>query len=514
MHLYQRQIFGTKKGGFNTEIGGVSATLNTASALASVLGISASNILDFTITGSNIKCNITVNYVIPASAFENNAVISFYKDSGKVTNIGNSAFRTCSLLYYLEFALITSITGVYFLRNESTGLHDLTVICPKLTSLSNAGLYLHNRYKLTLYAPLLTAIGSSTADNFVFYRSEYISGLRLYVNPSLATSNSGAEEGDIAYYRNTCNAQISYVANFTVPSPITDLSSGTIYSTAIQLNFSVPSSTNAIDYYEVYLNGVFVNTITASGSYLKGLQASTSYEIKLVAVDIYYNKSAVSNTLNVSTNTTSAVPTSGLISYYKLENSNDSFGSNNLTSTNTTYSTGKVGNGGVFNATAYLTGAPLLSYGSFTICAWIKTTNTGETFIFSNRSTSSGNPIIAMEVYSNKLFTRIRSSAGTGITSFSSLSNVNTGNWIHVAMRFDISTGLQSNFINGVLENSVSYTGGTFGGFNVGTIGVEAAASPSYGKFNGNIDEVAVYNVSLTNLQLELIYNNGNGTTL
>lgn len=511
MNLYQRQIFGSKKNNFNTEIGGVSATINTASALASVLGISSIYVKDFTISGSNIKCNITISsYALPISCFQSSTAITYFYDySGKVTNIGSNAFKATTNIYYLYFPAVITQTGTSILQDTTKA----TVLSmPNCVSLPIGFLGNYTGNGKVLHIPSATNLGGSQSNNAVFVTSN-VSGLKIYASSVNQTSNTGGIEGDLDFAISS-GATVSWVTNLTAPSAITNLSSGTVYSTAIQLNFTAPSSTNTIDYYEVYLNGVFVNTITASGSYLKGLQASTSYEIKLVAVDIYYNKSAVSNILNVSTNTTSAVPTSGLISYYKLENSNDSFGSNNLTSTNTTYSTGKVGNGGVFNATAYLTGAPLLSYGSFTICAWIKTTNTGEIFIFSNRSTSSGNPIIAMEVYSNKLFTRIRSSAGTGITSFSSLSNVNTGNWIHVAMRFDISTGLQSNFINGVLENSVSYTGGSFGGFNVGTIGVEAAASPSYGKFNGNIDEVAVYNVALTNLQLELIYNNSNGTTL
>lgn len=102
------------------------------------------------------------------------------------------------------------------------------------------------------------------------------------------------------------NAQYNLFArqNFATgnPNPITDLSAGTIYNTAIKLNFTPPSSTNAIDYYDLYLNGILQSQrITASGQYVIGLTPSTNYDITLKAVDIFHNKSVVSNIVALST---------------------------------------------------------------------------------------------------------------------------------------------------------------------------------------------------------------------
>ena len=118
----------------------------------------------------------------------------------------------------------------------------------------------------------------------------------------MATINAGGVEG---YLANAISrgATVRYVTNFTPPNPITTLTSGTVTSTTIQLNFTPPTgSTNAIDYYEVWLNGVDSGkTVTASGQNVTGLTTATSYDIELITVDIFYNKSVKSNKITVST---------------------------------------------------------------------------------------------------------------------------------------------------------------------------------------------------------------------
>jgi hypothetical protein len=126
------------------------------------------------------------------------------------------------------------------------------------------------------------------------------SGRLLYVHPSLATNNAGAPDGDIAYAISQ-GAIVRYVTNFTAPSSITNLTAGFVYGTAIQLNFTAPTgNTNAIEFYECYVNGVYKNTITASGQYITGLSVNTTYTIELKPVDIFYNKST-SNLIAVTT---------------------------------------------------------------------------------------------------------------------------------------------------------------------------------------------------------------------
>lgn len=260
----------------NTEIGGVASTISTPALLATKLGIDVSRITNFSIVGSDIKCKITGSYGIPASAFLSNVNISYYEDVGGLVNyIGNESFKSNSLKWLFLPAVVS--TGTDCFADGSGNQRDF------------------------VYIPLCTDLGGTSGDNNCF-----IYGLqtkKIYCHPSLATNNGGAPDGDIAYAISQ-GATVRYVTNFTAPNPVTTLAAGTIYNTAIQLNFTAPSSTNAIEYYELYKDGVFVKNITVSGGYLTGLTPSTSYNFTLIAVDIFLNKSVVSNSMSVSTTNT------------------------------------------------------------------------------------------------------------------------------------------------------------------------------------------------------------------
>jgi len=275
-NLFARQNFNYKtvSTGTNTEIGGVASTISTPALLATKLGIDVSRITNFSIVGSDIKCRITGSYGIPSDAFLSNTSIIYYFDyEGLVTSMGYEVFKS------------STITKSYFPNVTSTNTSVWT---------SGGGPLMDY-----VYIPRCTNLGGTVGDNacFVFYYRVKT----IYADPSLATINGGAPDGDIAYAISQ-GATVRYVTNFTAPNPVTTLSAGTIYNTSVQLNFTPPSSTNAIDYYELYLNGILqAQRITASGQYITGLTPNTFYNIKLKAVDIFYNKSVVSNIVALST---------------------------------------------------------------------------------------------------------------------------------------------------------------------------------------------------------------------
>lgn len=290
----------------NTEIGGVAATISTPALLATKLGIDVSRISNFTIVGSDIKCRITGSYGIPTEAFKFNATpCTYYRDTDYlITSVGNQSFYYTNISGIINFENCTSVAAGGF---QGTPL--LTEILLKnCTSIGDNGFAESTngtRQLKICYIPNVTTLGTTSGNNSVFAGN--CTGLKIYVHPSLATNNGGAPDGDIAYAISQ-GAIVRYVTNFTAPNPVTDLSAGTIYNTTVQLNFTAPTgSTNAIEYYECYANGVLKNTITASGQYITGLTPSTSYNITLIAVDIFYNKSVVSNSLSVSTTNRAAV---------------------------------------------------------------------------------------------------------------------------------------------------------------------------------------------------------------
>jgi hypothetical protein len=84
---------------------------------------------------------------------------------------------------------------------------------------------------------------------------------------------------------------------------IADLNVTAFDDTTITLDWTTPSADNPIDYYEVYLNGVFYENTTddTEGWTVTGLTAGTSYNIKLKTVDTLGNKSGFSNAVTQST---------------------------------------------------------------------------------------------------------------------------------------------------------------------------------------------------------------------
>jgi len=280
-NLYTKQIWaGRIAVTYNTYIGGVSGTITSASSLATKLGISVGNISNFSIVGSDIKCKITGSYVIPINCFNSNQDITYYKDNdGLVTSIGASGFAVNTTDNFKE-AYFPNVTSV-----GDSGFNCSNFTFPNID---------------VIYIPRCTALGtSSSVNNAVFGNNFRTSIRRLYVDSSLATINSGSPDPDLTSYT-SLTGNVMYVTNFTDPSAISDLSAGTIYNTAVQLTFTPPSTTNAIDYYELYINGVYTKRLI-SGDYATGLTENTVYNFTVYARDVFYNLSPVSNNLTQST---------------------------------------------------------------------------------------------------------------------------------------------------------------------------------------------------------------------
>jgi hypothetical protein len=327
---------------------------------------------------------------------------------------------------------------------------------------------------------------------------------------------------------------INYICSSLIllfaPSPVTTLTSGTIYNTAVQLNFTAPSSTNAIDYYEVYVDGVYKNKITASGQYITGLTANTSYNITVIAVDIFYNKSVVSNSVSVSTNTTSAVPTTGLVSYYKLDsNSNDSYGTNNGTDTAVSYVSGKVGNAASFNgSTSYTSIADNnnLSFTNgtndlpFSVSFWFKMTSLTVGFFVSKSSSGFATNVGEWNVYYNSgNMVVLFSNKTTGYLANNFAFTPVIGTWYHAVMTYSgnsLNSGIKL-YVDSISKPFVSINSGVYTSMqNTSSnmiFGQEKAGGGSF-KLNGELDEISIYNVAITQTEIDLLYNSGTGITL
>lgn len=485
MNLVARQIYGnTTSVIWNTSIGGVSASITSASSLATKLGISVGNISNFTIVGSDINCRITGNYDIIGSTFYVDTSITYYKDyDGLVQNIGISCF-----------ANTTNFTEGFFKNCLSVGANAFGGVVKQLI----------------VYIPNCTTLGNTTGNEFVF--GSVKAGSVIYCNPSLATNNGGAPDGDITYLISIYGV-VKYVTSFVAPSPITTLVAGTIYSTAIQLTFTLPSSTNTIDYYECYANGVFKNIITASGQYLTGLNASTSYNITIIAVDIFYNKSVVSNSISQSTTSASWDIAKGLVSYYKLDETSgtiaaDNFQGKRLTNTGITINqTGKIGTSYLSTVAAQKleTVTAIAVTGNFTMNAWIyRTASCPDYACVMEYQGYTNNRGFGIWVISNQISWIINQNYSHNIAA----TAIPLNTWVMVTFTYDGSNCKV--YLDSVLKQTTANTVNP----TISNIFRLFYNSNNNANFLGRVDESSTYNIALTQSNIDALYNSGNGITL
>lgn len=294
MNLIARQIYGNKLGGVpNTFIGGMASTIYTPALLASKLAIDMSRISVFSIVGSDIKCRITGSYAIPDGAstfgFQSGYSNTYYTDADYlVSAVGNNSF-------YAQDLNVSNYGDIDFKNCLSVGASGLQrtvsnkILLRNATTIGAGGLASCAKC-LCYYIPVAINLGTGVTDASVF--TGILSGAIIYAHPSMATCNSGGVHASLAAAI-TAGAVVRYVSSFVAPNSVTDLSIGNVYSTAIQVLFTAPTgSTNAIYFYEVWLNGTRTDkTVTASGQFVTGLATNTSYIVELKPVDIFYNKS-------------------------------------------------------------------------------------------------------------------------------------------------------------------------------------------------------------------------------
>lgn len=276
----------------NVFIGGVSATYDSESSIATALGLSAGDISLFSIDGNNISFRVETNFTLQNDSFRDitiGDVLTYFIDvDGYCLGAQGSSFR-----------LQNSNTVILVLPNATTfgtecflGSRVSYLRLPNMTNLGFKCLEsvtLGKRY----YVPNST-FGANNLYNRVFRNCP--STLKVYHDSALLTSNGGGLEGDLDHVLNDRGGSIQDVQNFTAPSSVTDLSASSITSNSVDLNFTVSSSTNTLDFYEVWIDDGtnnprqlyhFWDEISSSGDTLTGLTAGTTYTIKIVACDIY-----------------------------------------------------------------------------------------------------------------------------------------------------------------------------------------------------------------------------------
>lgn len=225
--------------------------------------------------------------------------------------------------------------------------------------------------------------------------------------------------------------------------------------------------------------------------------------------------------------TSPGAPNTNLVSYWKLEDLTDSFGTNNLTNNNAaTFVAGKVGNAvnlvaassqylsKVDNATLDLTTA-------MSIDGWVKLTSVGAIQTFASKWNYSTDGAWAIQISNtNEIVVNIAptptdvgnthgDTSGLGLT---------TGTWYHVAVVFDGTLTGNANrlkvFVNGV-QKTLSFTGTIPAALLNSAAAFELGRFQGLGRFlDGLLDEVGLWGRALTSAEIITRYNSGTGRSL
>ena len=374
----------------------------------------------------------------------------------------------------------------------------------------------------------------STSDIGTSTDSAYT--ISAWVNPSSTAS------GDI-YYRGAATGEMLFQTSGGAASLYADLTTagwqnvtggsvatGTwshlvgVYtrqgSLKIYVN-GVLAGTTSLPSYDLAVNGFFHSSI---GSYNRS--TTSAYPGSIDEVRIYNRALSADEVAKLYRTTAPDSPDTGIVGYWPF-NGTDVAGTtaydrsgkgNNGTLTNSpTKTIGKIGQALSFNGTSqYVSNSGAVPYASFadnlpiTVSAWVKTTSvSGADTIASTWDFHTTSGWRFMLTPQPELL--IADANGTNHRDSHGGTAVNDGKWHHVVATYDgsqNSSGIKvyvdaianvmtptTNTAPGALSNAM---------FNIGKIG---GGTPQY--FNGSIDEVRLYNRTLSQSEVTALYNAG-----
>lgn len=214
--------------------------------------------------------------------------------------------------------------------------------------------------------------------------------------------------------------------------------------------------------------------------------------------------------------------TTGLQAYYKLEDTNDFWSTNNLTNNNSaTFTTGKVNNAvdfGSANTNKSLTIASNLGIdgGSASVSAWVNiTTAPASGSLYTIASTFSSVSKVAYTIwYRNNagtlqlLYNRGRANISDDFIAYN--TTLTTGTWYYVTLTYD---GTLRAYLNGSAVGTPITPSGNGAGTDASMSGFGRLYNDTL-FLSGLVDEGAFWSKALSTTEITDLYNSGNGQTM
>jgi hypothetical protein len=332
------------------------------------------------------------------------------------------------------------------------------------------------------------------------------------------------------FYQNASGTLKFTIETKAAGSTYTDINYTLATSTWYHVVWTKSGTTNTI-----YVNGVSIGTGSASATmndnanaFYLGFEATTGYlngsldEFALWSRAITADEaSQIFNSNRGNQYPFTATPSLyGGVTYYKLDESSgnaaDSIGTATLTNNNTTtFATGKINNAAIFNGSnqSLSSGTVSLTTNAWSIGIWVNPDDADMTnqCFFSYRPGSGAVNIIQAEGRSDRtLRIQVYASNGSSLKDYRTSLALTQSAWNYVFFTWN-GTDLLI-YVNGTLDTSVTKTVDNAVTQTLTArairLGAETAASNF---FDGNVDEVSIFNRVLSDTERGRLYNNGLG---
>lgn len=160
--------------------------------------------------------------------------------------------------------------------------------------------------------------GTTTSTSYSFSGLSELTNYTVAVSAFDAASNTSSQT--------SINVGTTAAPDTQAPTTPTGLSSSAIGSTSFDVSWNASSDNVGVTGYNVYLNGSNIGTVTGTTANVTGLSPSTTYSVRVSAVDAASNESAQSSAITVTTTGSSISCSSTVSSFPYSEGFESGFG--------------------------------------------------------------------------------------------------------------------------------------------------------------------------------------------
>jgi hypothetical protein len=313
---------------------------------------------------------------------------------------------------------------------------------------------------------------------------------------------------------------------FTLPPFIASQPSNQVATAGGTATFIVTAGGTLPLNYQWRFNTTNILGATNATLTLTNVQFSQAGNYAVLVTNLYNSILSSNAVLTVNPPPSCDPEPTGLVSWWPGEgNANDIAGTNNGITTSITYANGEVNRAFVFNGSSSnirVPASPSLNVGldqGFTIETWINPAASNFQILCEwnqNNGIPSGSTQIGVHFEINEtsgdgtFVGNIDDTVGNSHIIYSPAGVITTGNFQHIAMTYDKTTGMGVLYRNGVVVQTANlgsaFTPQTSYDF---FMGYRPSGFVSGNYYNGKMDEPSIYNRALSSNEIAAIYNAG-----